>query len=73
MLNPRKMMGQIMTYIIMFVGEIVFCCRMIQMSDGNQITGNAFVHRRGDNRRHIQHDNAEHDERQENSLGRKIE
>ncbi|MAO55198.1 MAG: hypothetical protein CMM61_05820 [Rhodospirillaceae bacterium] len=66
-------MGQIMTYIVMLICEIVFCCWMIQMSGGNQITGNAFVRRRGDNRSHIQHHDAEHDERQENSLGREIE
>ena len=65
-------MGQIMTYIVMLVGEIVFCCRMIQMSDGNQITGNAFVCRRSDHCCHRQHDKAEQDARQKRFLGRLI-
>ncbi|MER3356369.1 MAG: hypothetical protein RLQ73_20735, partial [Hoeflea sp. D1-CHI-28] len=65
--------GRIMTDIVMFIGEIIFCCRMIQTSDRNQITGNIVTRRLSDNRRHIQHHNAEHNERQENFLGPEIE
>ena len=42
-------------------------------SDRNQITGNIVTRRLSDNRRHIQHHNAEHNERQENFLGPEIE